>query len=120
MRRIEKEFGFYPRPLEVDAGHVSIRPLADFDETVEGARSSDGVHDGWIHAGLQQSRDLLSGQVRERPYRARVFGLGKTPIAGVQATAGSRPLCIGATRVEEMRTRASDESRRDGVGAGGG
>lgn len=78
MSGIANEFGFYPRPLEVDAGDVSIRPLADFDETVEGVRSSDTVHDGWIYAGLQQSRDLLSGRVCERPYSARVFGLGKT------------------------------------------
>ncbi len=78
MRRIETEFGFYPRPLQVDVGDVRIRPLAGLDETVEGVRSSDGVHDGWIYAGLQQSCDLLSGQVRERPFSARVFGLGKT------------------------------------------
>lgn len=78
MRRMKKEFGFYPRSLRVDAGDVSIRPLADFDETVDGVRSSDGVHEGWIYAGLRRSRDLLSGQVRAHPYSARVFGLGKT------------------------------------------
>ena len=78
MGRIEKAFGFFPRPLQVDIGAVSIRPLADFDEIVDGVRSSDRVHGGWIYAGLQQSGDLLSGQVRERPYSARVFGLGKT------------------------------------------
>ena len=38
------------------------------------------------------------------------------PVAGVQATAGSRPLCIGASWVEEMRTRAGDESHRCGDG----
>ena len=78
MTGIEKEFGFYTRPLEVDAGDVRIRPVADFDEIVEGVQSSDRVHDGWIYAGLQQSRDLLTGQIRERPFSARVFGLGKT------------------------------------------
>ena len=41
MRRIEKELGFYPRPRHVDAGSVTTRPLADFDETVESARSID-------------------------------------------------------------------------------
>ena len=78
MGRIEKAFGFFPRPLQVDIGAVSIRPLAEFDETVDGVRSSDRVHNVWIYAGLQQSRDRLSGKIRERPFSTRVFNLGKT------------------------------------------
>ena len=78
MTGIEKEFGFYPQPVEVDVGDVTIRALVDFDEIVEGVQSSDLVHDGWIYAGLKQSPDLPSRQIRERPFSARVFGLGKT------------------------------------------
>ena len=78
MRGIEKEFGFYPRPLEVDIGDVRIRTLADFDEIVEGVQSCDRVHEGWIYAGLKQNRDLLTGQIRKRPFSSRVFGLEKT------------------------------------------
>ena len=78
MTGIEKEFGFCPQPVEVDVGDVTIRALVDFDEIVEGVQSSDLVHDGWIYAGLQQSPDLPSRQIRERPFSARVFGLGKT------------------------------------------
>ena len=78
MTGIEKEFGFYPQPVEVDVGDVTIRALVDFDEIVEGVQSSDLVHDGWIYAGLKQSPGLPSRQIREWPFSARVFGLGKT------------------------------------------
>ena len=78
MRGIEKAFGFYPRPVQVDAGDVRIRPLAEFDEIVERVRSCELVHDGWIYAGLQRRRDFMSGRQRDLPFSARVFGLEKT------------------------------------------
>ena len=76
--KIEKAFGFYPERLQVDTGAIGIRPLPDFDGIVQRVRSSDQVDQGWIYVQPQQTRDFISGHVRERPFSARVFGLGKT------------------------------------------
>ena len=78
MGRIEKAFGFYPDPIEIDAGAVRIRPLAEFDEAVGEVLSSEQVDDGWIYVPPKQTCDFISGEVRERPFSARVFGLRKT------------------------------------------
>ena len=80
MSRVKKEFGFYPEPLRIDAGPVSVRTVANLESIVESALASDEVEDGWIYAPLQQTRDFMSGEVRTRPYSARVFGLSKTHV----------------------------------------
>ena len=78
MSKIVKAFAFYPEPLRVDTGSIRIRPLPELDEVVEGVLSSDQVENDWIYVSLQQTRDFMSGQIREKPFSARLFGLGKT------------------------------------------
>lgn len=78
MSRIEKEFGFYPQRLDADIGAVRICTLPNFEESVNSVRSREEVHEGWIYARVQQSYELYRGEVRERPFGARVFGLPKT------------------------------------------
>ena len=78
MSKIEKAFGFYPKPLRVKTGSIRVRPLPEYDEVVEEVLSSDQVDNGWIYAPPQQTHDFMSGQIRERPFSARVFGLRKT------------------------------------------
>lgn len=78
MSKIDKAFGFYPKHLRVSTGPISIRPLPELDEYVKALLSSDTVDNGWIYAGPQQTRDFVSGEIRKRPYNARVFGLPKT------------------------------------------
>ena len=80
MSKIDKEFGFYPKDLRVSTGPISIRPLPEFAKRVENVLSSDTVDNGWIYAAPQQTRDFVSGKVRQLPYSARVFGLPKTHI----------------------------------------
>lgn len=80
MSRVKKEFGFYPEPLRIDAGPVSVRTVSNFESIVESTLASDEVEDGWIYAPLQQTRDFMSGEIRTRPYSARVFGLSKTHV----------------------------------------
>ena len=75
---LKKEFGFYPQPLQIKAGPVTVSPLPDLERTASDVLASDGVEDNWFYAPPQQVRDFMSGKVREHPYASRVFGLPKT------------------------------------------
>ena len=78
MNKSRKTFGFYPEPLRIEAGSIRIEPLARLDEVSGGVLSGDEVESGWIYAPPQEVRELVSGEVRQRPYSARVFGLPHT------------------------------------------
>ena len=78
MPEIQTPFGFYPIPLKIDAGPVSICTLPNLDEVVEDINVSGLVHKDWIFAPPQRTRDFISGENSSRPYSARVFGLPKT------------------------------------------
>ena len=78
MSMIDKIFGFYPEHLQAYTSAISVRPLPELEERVEDVLSSDRVDNGWIYASPQQTRDFVSGEIRERPFNARVFGLPKT------------------------------------------
>ena len=83
-----KRSGFYPEPLRIDAGPVSIRPLANLEAIVESVFAADEVEDGWIYAQPQQTRDVMSGEVRTVPYSALVFGLSRTHVIEHAAATG--------------------------------
>ena len=76
--RLIKEFGFYPYPLHIKAGPVTISPLPDLKRIASDVLASDGIEKNWIYAPPQQVHHFMSGEVRERPYTTRVFGLPKT------------------------------------------
>ena len=78
MSKTRKAFGFYPEPLRIDAGPICVEPLPQLDEVAGRVLSGDEVESGWIYAPAHGVRDVMSGQVRERPYSARVFGLPQT------------------------------------------
>ena len=59
---MKKEFGFYPEPLKITAGPVTISPLPEFEENVTEVRACDGIDNSWIYA----------------PPLSRLFGLRKT------------------------------------------
>lgn len=71
------EFGYFPNPLSLTCGPITICPLADLAVTVANVEGDDRVEQDWIYAGPQFVQDI-GGDVRERPYSARVFGLPKT------------------------------------------
>ena len=73
-----KEFGFYPDPLQIKAGPITISPLPDLKRNVSDVRVSSCIENNWFYAPPQQVRDFPSGEERERPYTTRVFGLPKT------------------------------------------
>ena len=60
------------------------------------SRGSNGdaeqQEDDWIYAPPQGVRDLMSGQIRQRPYNARVFGLPKTHTIEHAGAAGDEHL----------------------------
>ncbi len=74
----EKHFGFYPDPLGIDAGPITISSRPDLQQIASDVLASDTVEDGWIYAPAQRSRDIVSGRVRQLPYPSRVFGLPHT------------------------------------------
>ena len=59
---MKKEFGFYPEPLKITAGPVTISPLPEFEENVNEVLAYDGIDNNWIYA----------------PPSSRLFGLRKT------------------------------------------
>ena len=86
MPKIALEFGFYPNDLNIAVGPITIRSLADRQKTVEDLLASAGIENDWIYAPPYRVRDFMSGEVSDRPYPARVFGLPKThQIAHVNA-----------------------------------
>ena len=78
MSMEKMEFGFYPDPLEVDAGPVRIRTLANLDAIVGAAVASEEIEDDWKYAPARRVRDLVSGETRTSPYSKRVFDLPRT------------------------------------------
>jgi hypothetical protein len=42
------DFGFYPRPIDIQSGHVTISTLPDLDAMVAGVTDEDGIDDDWI------------------------------------------------------------------------
>ena len=92
MSNLKKTFGFYPEPLQIDAGPIRVRPLAKFDSIVESLLACDEISDGWIYAPPQKVTDFMSGEIRTRPYSARVFGLPKTHVIEHAAITGEEHL----------------------------
>ena len=75
--QLGKEFGFYPDPLLIEAGPVTISPLPDLERNVSDVRASSCIENDWYYAP-QQGRHFPSDEVRVRPYTTRMFGLPKT------------------------------------------
>ena len=65
MSKVEKEFGFYPKRLDVAVGPIKIRSLPDIDNTINVVNAYTGVYNGWCYA-------------LPRPSETRVFDLPKT------------------------------------------
>lgn len=76
MALLTAEFGYYPQSLDFTIGPVTVSTLPGLEQTVADIETSDGVDGDWIYSGPQ----LVSnwGNLSERPYPARVFGLPKT------------------------------------------
>lgn len=83
MTTIRLSFGFYPKPLRLTSGPVTVEPLPDLDEIVAAMEGSDGTEGNWIYAPPQQVHTF--GGIRTMPYPSRVFGLPKTHIMTHQA-----------------------------------
>lgn len=73
------EFGYYPKPIEIETGAFSVKTLPNHKETVDSITSSPNVVNGWIYPGRQQVHIMGSG-VRSMPFNSRVFGMPKTHI----------------------------------------
>ena len=76
--RLVKEFGFYPYPLQIKTGPVTISAHSDLEQIASDVLASGGIERDWIYAPLQRVRNFMNGQIRECPYTTRVFGLPKT------------------------------------------
>ena len=79
MQRLEREFGFYPKQLRIDAGPVKIQGLPGLDQRVKRVLECDSVEGHWIYAPPARMAEIPGG-IRELPYPARVFGLPSTHV----------------------------------------
>lgn len=77
MSSLTVEFGFHPYSLELQVGPLTVEPLSDLKNTVAAVAEWEQIDGDWIYAPMQRLR-IFGGEVRERPYSARVFGLPKT------------------------------------------
>lgn len=89
-----KEFGFCPEHLQVDAEGIQVRPLPGLPAIVDDLSTWEDVENGWIYAPLKRKRGFVSGQVRELPYSARVFGLPKTHVIEHEQATGDDHLAF--------------------------
>ncbi|QGM45111.1 hypothetical protein [Methylocystis heyeri] len=79
MSALSFPFGYYPRPLDLVVGPVTLKSSPDLAEVVARVEADAGIDNGWIYAPPQRVRHL-GGGISERPYAARVFGLPKTHV----------------------------------------
>ena len=86
------QFGFYPEPLDIDVGSVSIRTLPNLDATVGAVAASEETEDGWRYAPPRRVRDNMSGGIRTSPYSKRVFRLPRTHTLEHAAAEGNEHL----------------------------
>lgn len=94
MAARSEKLGFFPEHLRIDAGPIQVRPLPELRSIVDESSSWEGVENGWIYAPPRPKRDFLSGQVREPPYSARVFGLPKTHVIEHRQATDEDHLCF--------------------------
>lgn len=71
-------FGFLPEAFDRQIGAITIETLPGLSELVAKAKACEGFERDWLHAPPAQSVDIMSGQIRTKPHRSRVFGLAKT------------------------------------------
>ncbi|MCY4584597.1 MAG: hypothetical protein OXB98_01020 [Bryobacterales bacterium] len=74
----KKEFGFYPHPLCIEEGPITVSPLSDLEQSAKDVLACNSVEKDWFYAPHQQISEVMSGKVRDLPYSSRVFGLPKT------------------------------------------
>lgn len=72
LRRLE--FGYHPEQFEINAGPISVQPLAGIAERVRQVEASDGIANGWIYAQPQNKCCAILDNTH------RIFGLPKTHV----------------------------------------
>lgn len=73
------EFGYFPKPLNISSGPITVCQLDDLALIVANIESSDQVENHWIYAPPRFVHSL-GGNVRQRPYPSRIFGLPNTHV----------------------------------------
>jgi hypothetical protein len=74
------EFGYYPKPCDIDTDRFSVRTLTTLQESIAAVMGDSRTVNGWIYPGPQSHRNVSSGTIRTMPYPSRVFGLPKTHV----------------------------------------
>lgn len=70
-------FGYYPRPLEISAGAITITSIPGLAAVVESLQGRGDVEDHWIYAPISEV-SYQDGGIKLKPYPDRVFDLPKT------------------------------------------
>ncbi|PZT31022.1 hypothetical protein A7X93_12160 [Stenotrophomonas maltophilia] len=80
---VAAEFGYYPKPCDLDTDRFSVRTLTNLQESIAAVADDPGTLKDWIYPGPQSHRNVSSGTIRTMPYPSRVFGLPKTHVLTV-------------------------------------
>ncbi len=70
------DFGFYPDPLNITQGDISISTLPNLTQTKDEITKDPNVRKGWIYPGNALTSNW--GTNNQEPYAARLFSLRKT------------------------------------------
>ncbi|WP_313271665.1 hypothetical protein [Stenotrophomonas sp.] len=79
-RGVSAEFGYYPKPCDIDTDRFSVRTLTTLQESIAAVTEDPCTVKDWTYSGAQGHLDVFSGKTRLMPYAARVFGLPKTHV----------------------------------------
>lgn len=77
---ISAEFGYYPQMFNVTAERFSIQTLANFEEDVDLIKNDPNIQKDWIYPGPALKHDVISEEILDLPYTARIFSLPKTHV----------------------------------------
>lgn len=74
---VHAEFGYYPKPIEIENERFSIKTLPNFEDVISIVKNDPNVHNNWIYPGLRENINI-NGVTNILPYNVRVFGMHKT------------------------------------------
>lgn len=75
---IECQFGYYPKPINIEFDGLSISTLPNLNEIVKQISNHPQTYKDWCYASPASHHEFVSDKTKNLPYPNRVFSLPKT------------------------------------------
>ncbi|MCF1957971.1 hypothetical protein L1K40_25690 [Escherichia coli] len=75
---IECQFGYYPKPINIEFDGLSISTLPNLNEIVKRISNHPQTYKDWCYANPACRHEFVSDKTKNLPYPKRVFSLPKT------------------------------------------